>query len=272
MPSKESNSKTAKELLTKINTFLNNDFSELSDAEIEKDLTSILNINNISNPIVIIEIPTTEYYCRIRNDYNYKKEFLKEKKFNINNVLGNPDAPLARMNLEHEQGLYLSNMFETAILECDIKENDEFTTTIFSPKEPLNVIVTSVTGKYYDGVNQTNKISEVLSKFIFECLTMPSDKNKDTYRITNALLKILYKSFKVDGLLYYSSKKKIDFNLFINKDSVNKLKLNYIFTCQYQEKPIITAYDRVDENNQLVSDLTSQDLTEILKKFNMLNK
>lgn len=263
---KDNKSKTYKELLNKINEFLNHNFSDLTDQEIEKYLLDILNINNISNPIVIVELPTTEHYCRIRNEYNYKEDYNKEKKFNINNVLGNPDAPLSRMNIEHEQGLYLSNMFETAVLECNIKDNDEFTATIFSPKETLNVIVTSVTGKYYDGVTRSNKISELLSKFIFECLTMPSDKAKDTYRITNALLKILYKSFKADGLLYYSSKKKNDFNLFIYKNSEYKLELKYIFSCKYKGKTIITECDRVVNNNELVSNLSNEDIKEILKR------
>ena len=264
MNSQETDSKLYKELLNKINTFLNQDFSVITDSEIESYLLDILHINNISNPIVIVELTSNDYYYRIRNDYNYKEDYDKEKYFNINNVLGNPDAPLARMNLEHEQGLYLSNLFETAILECDIKENDQFTTTIFSPKKPLNVIVTSVTGKYYNEPNRSSKISKLLSKFIFECLTMPGDKSKDTYRITNSLLKILYKSFKVDGLLYYSSKKKSDFNLFINKSSIDKLQLNYIFTCTYKKSPIITECHKVINNKELSQEITKQDIESII--------
>lgn len=256
-----------KELQDKINNFFNLDFKNITDKELDKYLTDILTIGNIKNPIVIIDLLPTENYCRIRNKYNYKNDYKKEHKFNIKNVLNNPKAPLARMNLEHEQGLYLSNMFETALLECNVKENDEFTTTIFSPKENLSVIVTSLTGKYYNFPSGTNKIEKTMSKFIFECLTMPSDKTKDTYRITNSLLKILYKSFKVDGLLYYSSKNKTDFNLFINKDSINKLKLKYIFACKCKKTPLIKSFDRVVDNDKLISDVKEDDMKKILESI-----
>lgn len=264
MTTKENKKKLQEELLNKINNFLNQDISKLTNNEIENYLTDILHIDNVNNPIVTAKLTNNEHYYRIRNEYNYKENYIKEKNFNINNVLGNPNAPLARMNFEHEQGLYLSNKFETAVLECDIKENDKFTGTIFSPKEPMNVIVTSVTGKYYDGIAQATKISELLSKFIFECLTRPSDKSKNTYRLTNTLLKILYKSFKADGLLYYSSKKKYDFNLFINKESVNKLELKYIFTCIQKDKPIITDCNKVINNKLL--DINKEEMESLIKK------
>lgn len=245
MTTKNTITETYDELLKKINEFLSLDFQEITDKEIELKLYEI--INTISNPVLIVELPTNESYCRIRNDYNY----LEDNKFDIKEILGNPKAPLARMNLENERGLYLSNKLETAMLECEVKENDIFTTAIFTPKEPMHVIVTSVTGKYYNDTTKTNIISELISKFIFECLTMPSDKTKDTYRITNALLKILYKSFKADGLLYYSSKKKNDYNLFINNESVYKLNVDYIFTCKKGKRIKLLEVNKVINNKEI---------------------
>ena len=252
-------SKTYDDLLKKINDFLNLDFQNVLDKEIESRLYEI--INTVSNPVLIVELPANESYCRIRNDYNY----LDDNKFDIKEILGNPKAPLARMNIENERGLYLSNKIEPAMLECDVNENDIFTTAIFTPKEPMSVIVTSVTGKYYNDTTQTNKISELISKFIFECLTMPSDKTKDTYRITNSLLKILYKAFKADGLLYYSSKKKDDYNLFINNESVYKLNVDYIFTCKKEKKLKIIEANKVINNNKITA-ITCNNIKDIYNK------
>lgn len=259
MNTKKDETKTYDELLSKINEFLSIDFQEVSDKEIETKLYEI--INKVNNPVLIVDLPINESYCRIRNDYNY----LDDNKFDIKEILGNPKAPLARMNLENERGLYLSNKLETALLECEVKENDIFTTAIFTPKETMNVIVTSITGKYYEDTTQTNMISELISKFIFECLTMPSDKNKETYRITNALLKILYKSFNVDGLLYYSSKKKNDYNLFINNKSVNKLKIDYIFTCKKENKVNVLQANKVIENKRILP-VQIKDISEVYTK------
>lgn len=264
--SNKNNELSIEELLEKIKKFKQLDFSDLTNNDIEKKIIDILGTKNIKeNPIQIVKLPTSEHYFRVRNEYNYIDDYKKENKFDINNLLGNPKAPLARMNVKNEQGLYLSNKFETAMLECNIKKQDTFSVAIFIPKEPLNVIATSISNK---NINSTSK-KEIIKNFIYDCLTMPVDKEKNIYRITNTLLKILYKSYNADGLLYYSSKRRNDFNLFINKKSVEKLQLKYVFTCKSENSLIITNINRVDDN-ELFEDVTEEEIKDVLSKSDFI--
>lgn len=254
--------KDIEDLLKKINNFKNENFSNKTNSDIEKMIVNILGIKSIKeNTIQVKKLPTSEHYFRVRNEYDYIEDYKKNNNFDIKNLLGNPEAPLARMNVKNEQGLYLSNKFETAMLECDVKEQNTFSVAIFIPKTTLNVIATSISNKQH---NTSNK-KEIIKNFIYDCLTMPVDKEKNIYRITNTLLKILYKSYNTDGLLYYSSKRKNDFNLFINKNSVEKLELKYVFTCKYENGLIITNINRV-EDNELFEDVTEEEIKDVLSK------
>lgn len=71
-----------KEIMTKINNFDNLNFEDYTNNELLKKIIDIFAVDNkFNNPIYTIEVPTNEYYCRIRKNYDFVEEYSKNKKF-----------------------------------------------------------------------------------------------------------------------------------------------------------------------------------------------
>lgn len=256
------------ELKENIENFKKLDFENISDFEIENAFIKILAVDNkISNPIFTLTIPKNEYFCRIRNNYNYIDDFIKEKRFKIENLLNNPNAKMGRLNIENEKSLYLSKNLGTAIKECNVKDGDIFTVTVFQPSIDLSIISTYIENKFGNVSEKNQEKADLINHFIRDCLIKQESENKNIYRVTNIIAKILYKICESDGLLYFSSKDNKNFNLIINEKSINKLDVRYVFNCKKEENIIFGQFVEIKDKQIIPNDISDEEKNEILKKI-----
>lgn len=255
------------EIKRKINEFDNLKFENHNDNELLKRITDIFTVDNqFCNPIYTIEVPTSECYCRIRKNYDYLEAYLKNKKFDQYCIYGKPNPNIGRMNNAGENGLYLSKKLKTAIAECRVKKGEIFTCGVFKFDEPLKILLTFVSNKYYDVDKIHENKAEILNNFLYKYLTKKNeDNNIEVYRITNLFNKIFLEYIENDGYLYTSS---VDnsYNLFVKENSIFKCKLNYIFVGRYVEKGIqIMEFLKIKDGKIIPEDVLEKD--EILAKL-----
>ena len=256
-----------KEIMTKINNFDNLKFEDYTDNELLKKIIDIFAVDNkFNNPIYTIEVPTNEYYCRIRKNYDFVEEYLKNKKFDQNCIFGNPNPNIGRMNKQGENGLYLSKKLRTAIKECRVKKNQIFTCGIFKFNEPLNLMLTYVKNKYYELDKKYERTAKLLNDFLYKYLTMENyDNDIQIYRITNLFNQLFLDYLKKDGYLYFSS---VDdsYNLFLKENSISKCSLAYIFVGKYVEQNVqIMEFIKIENGNLVPKDVLEKN--EILSKL-----
>ncbi len=257
-----------KKLKKSIASFNKLDLKSMSDKDIEKAFIKIIAVNNkIISPTYFLTIPEDELFCRVRNNYDYVDDYIMTKKFNITNLLNNPNPKIGRLNKDMERGLYLSNNLNTAIKECNINDGDVFTVAVFKPKNKLSIISTYISNKYGDISEANKEKAHLLNKFIKDLLIETENNNSDIYRITNIIAKVLYKQFVADGLLFFSSKNDKDFNLFIYNESINNLEIKYIFNCKKDNKIIFGQFVEVNNNKIVPSEISDNIKNEILHKI-----
>ena len=74
-----------KENIEQFNTL---NLTTATDLEIEKAIINILAVDNkINSPTYFLTIQENQYFCRVRNHYDYLDDFIKTKKFNTFTIL-----------------------------------------------------------------------------------------------------------------------------------------------------------------------------------------
>ena len=254
-----------KENIEQFNTL---NLTTATDLEIEKAIINILAVDNkINSPTYFLTIQENQYFCRVRNHYDYLDDFIKTRKFNIENLLNNPKPKIGRLNIENEKCLYLSNNLGTAIKECNIQNGDIFTVAIFQPKIDLSIISTYIENKFGKNSQEDQEKANLINNFIKNCLLKSENGNTNVYRVTNIIAGILYKLFESDGLLYFSAKDNKNFNLLINEKSINKLEVKYVFNCKKEKNIIFGQFIEIQDNQIIPRDISDESKNEILKKI-----
>lgn len=254
----------------KINLFEKSNFLKLTDIEIERKIIDIFFIGDkMFNPTYIITIPENSIYCKIRK-FDYVQNILDNKKFDINEVLANPNPKLGRMNLNNEKGLYLAKNIKTALLESNIKNEDIFTLTIFDIKQSIDVLGSYISNRYGNLTEERNKKANLINDFLYKYLKLPSSSNENIYRITNIIKKIFF-NYPCDGIFYLSSKIENNFNIFLNYNSLSKVEPIAIVKCIYRDNKveIFPDYFLKIKNNSVVPKIVPiEEQNELLNKLN----
>ena len=250
--------------------FDNLNFNDISDLEIENKILDIITVDNkkyINS--YLVEIPKGEIFYRIRRNYNFTKDIDKNNEIDILNFLGKPYPDIGRMNKKGEEGIYFSSNLETAMLECNIKNDDVFSLAIFENNQKIDLLAAFINNKYEKELSDENrKKAEMLNSFIYKYLLKQSKGDKNIYRITNVLKKIFSEVLQRDGTIYVSAKNKKDFNSHINKKFSYKLDLKYVFLVNKKNdnlknlktikvidnKKVSYAFEEKEINNILNSD------------------